>query len=177
MLRKLHHRCWVAGTPADVSHHQSEAGANDVVIEHLLQASHQIAIGERGTTCDSCGGRLATWAALLDDALLGMPAAALPAQCSSPLGQSGGCSASGRRSRLGRRTGALSRVCGFGDPAQTPPVWLTTRIRTTRRRRKRIGATLPSTGRDRQSTSRADRQLVIIGEHQTPRVPPGTGRR
>jgi hypothetical protein len=47
MLRKLHHRCWVAGTPAEVSHHQTEAGANDVVIEHLLQASHQIAVGER----------------------------------------------------------------------------------------------------------------------------------
>lgn len=46
MIRKLHHRCWVAGTPAETSHHRSEADANDVVIEHLLQASLQIAIGE-----------------------------------------------------------------------------------------------------------------------------------
>ena len=46
MIRKLHHRCWVAGTPAAASHHPSETGANDVVIEHLLQASRQIAAGE-----------------------------------------------------------------------------------------------------------------------------------
>jgi hypothetical protein len=46
VIRKLHHRCWVAGTPAAASHHPSETGANDVVIEHLLQASWQIAAGE-----------------------------------------------------------------------------------------------------------------------------------
>ena len=46
MIQKLHHRCWIAGTPDLASHHPSEAAANNVVIEHLLQASLQIAMGE-----------------------------------------------------------------------------------------------------------------------------------
>ena len=50
MIQKLHRRCWVAGTPDLVSHHPSEAAANNVVIEHLLQASLQIAMGELDPT-------------------------------------------------------------------------------------------------------------------------------
>ena len=50
MIQKLHHRCWVAGTPDLASHHPSEAAANNVVIEHLLEASLQIAMGEREPT-------------------------------------------------------------------------------------------------------------------------------
>jgi hypothetical protein len=47
VIQKLHRRCWIAGTtPALASHHPSEAAANNVVIEHLLQASLQIALGE-----------------------------------------------------------------------------------------------------------------------------------
>ncbi len=47
MIQKLHRRCWIAGTtPALASHHPSEIAANNVVIEHLLQASLQIALGE-----------------------------------------------------------------------------------------------------------------------------------
>ena len=46
MIRKLQRRCWVAGTPDLASHHPSEIAANNVVIEHLLQASLQIALGE-----------------------------------------------------------------------------------------------------------------------------------
>ena len=50
MIQKLHHRCWIAGTPDLASHHPSEAAANNVVIEHLLQASLQIAMGELDPT-------------------------------------------------------------------------------------------------------------------------------
>ncbi len=50
MIQQLHRRCWVAGTPDLASHHPSEAAANNVVIEHLLEASLQIAMGEREPT-------------------------------------------------------------------------------------------------------------------------------
>jgi hypothetical protein len=50
VIQKLHRRCWVAGTPDVASHHPSEDAACNVVIEHLLQAALQIAMGEREPT-------------------------------------------------------------------------------------------------------------------------------
>ena len=50
MLRQLHHRCWVVGVPirgAEVTHHHSEMAASGAVVDHLLQASLQVAIGQR----------------------------------------------------------------------------------------------------------------------------------
>ena len=50
MIHKLQRRCWVAGTPDLASHHPTELAACKVIIEHLLQAALQIAMGEREPT-------------------------------------------------------------------------------------------------------------------------------
>ena len=49
MLRPLHHRCWVVGVPGgmDGRHHHSEVAAAGAVVDHLLQAGLQVAIGAR----------------------------------------------------------------------------------------------------------------------------------
>ena len=49
MLRQLRHRCWVVGVPGGTSgsHHPSEVAAADRMVDHLLHASRQVAIGRR----------------------------------------------------------------------------------------------------------------------------------
>ena len=96
MIQKLHRRCWVAGTPALASHHPSETAANNVVIEHLLQASLQIAMGELEPTAMPVEDIWRVSRPVLDTALQRMPAAARSRWRSSALVKPGRSPPNGR---------------------------------------------------------------------------------